>query len=76
MDKCYTFDVVNADDGTDDMVLQFTDEFIAEQGWRVDDVISFTKLENDSIMLTNKSLKERDGGTSAKAETADGSSTQ
>ena len=75
MDKCYTFDVVNADDGTDDTVLQFTDEFIAEQGWRVDDVISFTKLENESIMLTNKSLKERNEGTLDKTKTADGSST-
>jgi len=75
MDKCYTFDVVNADDGTDDMVLQFTDEFIAEQGWRVDDVIVFDKLENDSIMLTNKSLKERNEGTLDKTKTTDGSST-
>jgi hypothetical protein len=75
MDKCYTFDVVNADDGTEDMVLQFTDEFIAEQGWRVDDVIVFDKLENDSIMLTNKSLKERNEGTLDKTKTTDGSST-
>jgi hypothetical protein len=75
MDKCYTFDVVNADDGTDDMVLQFTDEFIAEQGWRVDDVIVFDKLENDSIMLTNKTLKERNEGTLDKTKTTVGSST-
>jgi hypothetical protein len=34
MTKTYTFDVLEADDGSGDAIIQFTDEFIAEMGWK------------------------------------------
>ena len=60
MNKSYTFDLIDAEDGSGDLILQFTEEFLADQKWIVGDVIEFTTLENTSMMLTNKTLKVRD----------------
>ena len=52
--KSYTFDVVDAEDGSEDKILQFTEEFLADQDWRVDDIISFDLQEDNSVILKNK----------------------
>jgi len=57
--KVYTFDVVAADDGSEDQMLQFSEEFLAENDWRVDDVISFDLQEDKSIILKNKTWEIR-----------------
>jgi len=57
--KSYTFDVVDAEDGSGDKILQFTDEFLADQDWRVDDIISFDVQEDNSVILKNKTWETR-----------------
>jgi len=59
VNKVYTLDVVAADDGSEDQMLQFTEEFLAENDWRVDDVISFDLQEDKSIILKNKTWEVR-----------------
>ena len=59
VDKTYTFDVVAAEDGSEDQMLQFSEEFLAENDWRVDDVISFDLQEDKSIILKNKTWEQR-----------------
>jgi hypothetical protein len=57
--KNYVFDVVDAEDGSEDKLLQFSEEFLADNDWRVDDVISFDMQEDKSIILKNKTWEER-----------------
>ena len=57
--KNYVFDVVAAEDGSGDQLLQFSEEFLAENDWRVDDVISFDMQEDKSIILKNKTWEAR-----------------
>ena len=59
VDKTYTLDVVAADDGSEDQMLQFSEEFLAENDWRVDDEISFHLQEDKSIILKNKTWEQR-----------------
>jgi hypothetical protein len=59
VNKVYTLDVVAADDGTEDQMLQFTEEFLADNDWQVDDVISFDLQEDKSIILKNKTWEAR-----------------
>ena len=58
-DKSYTFDVVDAEDGSEDKILQFTEEFLSDQDWRVDDIISFDVQEDNSVILKNKTWEVR-----------------
>jgi hypothetical protein len=57
--KNYVFDVVAAEDESGDQMLQFSEEFLAENDWRVDDVISFDMQEDKSIILKNKTWEAR-----------------
>jgi hypothetical protein len=57
--KVYTFDVVDAEDGSEDKLLQFSEEFLADHDWRTDDVISFDVQEDKSIVLKNKTWEAR-----------------
>ena len=57
--KVYTFDVVAADDGSEDQILQFSEAFLADNDWRTDDVISFDLQEDKSIILKNKTWEQR-----------------
>jgi hypothetical protein len=59
VNKVYTCDVVAAADGSEDQLLQFSEEFLAENDWRVDDVISFDLQEDKSIILKNKTWEAR-----------------
>jgi hypothetical protein len=57
--KSYIFDVVDAEDGSGDKVLQFTEEFLTDHDWRADDVISFDLQEDKSVILKNKTWELR-----------------
>jgi hypothetical protein len=57
--KTYIFDVVDAEDGSGDKMLQFTDEFLVDQDWRIDDIISFDVQEDNSVILKNKTWEQR-----------------
>ena len=57
--KNYVFDVVAAEVGSGDQMLQFSEEFLADNDWRVDDVISFDMQEDKSIILKNKTWEAR-----------------
>jgi len=57
--KVYTCDVVAADDGSEDQLRQFSEEFLADNDWQVDDVISFDLQEDKSIILKNKTREAR-----------------
>ena len=57
--KTYTLDVIATEDGSGDQLLQFSEEFLAENDWRVDDVISFDLQEDKSIILINKTREQR-----------------
>ena len=57
--KNYVFDVVAAEDGSEDQMLQFSEEFLADNDWRVDDVISFDMQEDKSVILKNKTWEQR-----------------
>ena len=57
--KNYVFDVVAAEDGSGDQLLQFSEEFLVDNDWRVDDVISFDMQEDKSIILKNKTWEAR-----------------
>lgn len=57
--KTYTFDVVEAEDGSGDMILQLTDDFCKEEDWRPDDVIEWVDLKDGSYQLINKSKDTR-----------------
>lgn len=57
--KKYVFEVVTAEDGSGDQLLQFSEEFLADHDWRTDDVISFDVQEDNSIILKNKTWEAR-----------------
>jgi len=57
--KKYILDVVDAEDGSGDKMLQFSEEFLAEHDWRVDDVINFDMQEDKTFIIKNKTWEER-----------------
>lgn len=55
--KTYTLDVLEADDGSGDAIIQFTDEFIAEVGWKEGTVLNLEVRETPTgnvIVMTEK----------------------
>jgi hypothetical protein len=57
MSKSYVFDVLEADDGSGDAIIQFTEEFIAEVGWKEGTVLNLRVEETPTgnvIIMTEK----------------------
>jgi hypothetical protein len=57
MSKSYVFDVLEADDGSGDAIIQFTEEFIAEVGWKEGTVLNLRVEETPTgnvIVMTEK----------------------
>lgn len=55
--KTYTFDVLESDDGSGDAIIQFTEEFIAEVGWKEGTVLNLEVKETPTgnvIIMTEK----------------------
>lgn len=48
--KTFTADIIEANDGTGDGILQFPEEFINEQDWREGDTIKMDVINGELIM--------------------------
>lgn len=55
----YPAEIVDADDGTGDSILQLSPEFCKNEDWREGDTISFS-MENESIVMKNVTRAERE----------------
>jgi len=57
MSKTYTADILEANDGTGDAILQFPDELIAETGWKEGTVLNLKVEETPTgnvLIITEK----------------------
>lgn len=57
MSKSYVFDVLEADDGSGDAIIQFTEEFLADVGWKEGTVLNLRVEETPTgnvIVMTEK----------------------
>lgn len=57
MSKSYVFDVLEADDGSGDAIIQFTEEFLADVGWKEGTVLNLRVEERPTgnvIIMTEK----------------------
>jgi hypothetical protein len=61
MKKSFITEIIEADDGTGDGILQFPDEMLQDDDWREGDVLKLLN-ENNTIVITNVTKKERDEG--------------
>ena len=61
MKKSFITEIIEADDGTGDGILQFPDEMLQDEDWREGDVLKLLN-ENNTIVITNVTKKERDEG--------------
>jgi hypothetical protein len=53
--KKYNSEVIEADDGSGDAILQFPDEMIESLGWKEGDTLSIS-AENDVIIIKKKDV--------------------
>ena len=51
--KMYIADIIEADDGTGDAILQFPDELIEETGWKEGTVLNLV-VDGDKLIITEK----------------------
>lgn len=57
MTKTYTLDTFETDDGSGDLILKFTDEFLADTGWKEGTVINLRleeRADGNVIIMTKK----------------------
>lgn len=57
MSKPYFIDLIDANDGTGDLILQFPDELLAETGWKEGTVLNMRVEESPAgnvIVVTEK----------------------
>jgi len=57
MSKSYVFDVLDAEDGSGDAIIQFTEEFLADVGWKEGTVLNLRVEETPTgnvIVMTEK----------------------
>jgi hypothetical protein len=57
MSKTYVFDITEADDDSGDAIIQFTEEFITEVGWKEGTVLNLRVEETPTgnvIVMTEK----------------------
>jgi len=57
MTKTYTLETFESDDGSGDLILQFTDEFLTETGWKEGTTLELKVEERPSgnvIIMTEK----------------------
>ena len=57
--KYYTVTLEEADDGSGDLVLPLSDEFMAEAGWEIGDTIEWIDNKDGTW-----SMRKKDDGTS------------
>ena len=49
--KSWTVTLMDADDGTDDLIMPFTDEILSEVGWKEGDILQWVIEEDGRIIL-------------------------
>jgi len=54
MNKVYTADILEANDGTGDLILQFPDELIAEMNWKDGTELNLSLEKDGVIVITEK----------------------
>ena len=54
--KSYTITLEEADDGSGDMVLPLSDEFMAEAGWAIGDTIEWIDNKDGTWIMVKKEL--------------------
>ena len=54
MSKVYTADILEANDGTGDLILQFPDELIAEMNWKDGTELNLSLKKDGVIVITEK----------------------
>ena len=54
MSKVYTADILEANDGTGDLILQFPDELVAEMNWKEGTELELSTEKNGVIVITEK----------------------
>ena len=59
--RSFITEIIDANDGTGDGILQFPDEMLQNDDWREGDVLQLLN-ENNTIIMTNITKKERDEG--------------
>ena len=57
--KRHVFEIIDAEDGSGDSLLQFTPEFLEEEDWRVNDNIKMT-IEGNALILVNLDKQRRE----------------
>jgi len=55
MSKIYTADILEANDGTGDLILQFPDELVAEMNWKEGTELNLSLEKDGVIVITEKS---------------------
>ena len=55
MSKTYTADIIEANDGTGDLILQFPDELVAEMNWKEGTELNLSLEKDGVIVITEKS---------------------
>ena len=54
MSKVYTADILEANDGTGDLILQFPDELVAEMNWKEGTELNLSLEKDGVIVITEK----------------------
>lgn len=57
MSKVYTCDVIQDPDDPNELAIEFTEELIADTGWKAGDVLTWTQVDG-GWSLTKKSPEE------------------
>ena len=55
MSKVYTADILEANDGTGDLILQFPDELLTEMNWKEGTELNLSLEKDGVIVITEKS---------------------
>ena len=55
MSKTYTADIIEANDGTGDLILQFPDELLTEMNWKEGTELNLSLEKDGVIVITEKS---------------------
>ena len=59
LDKIYIGEILDAEDGSGDGILQFPEEFLKEQDWREDDRIDMN-IVNGKLIIRNLDWIDRE----------------
>ena len=58
--KSFITEILEADDGSGDGILQLPDDFCKEEDWREGDTLNLT-VENETIIIKNIDRNKREG---------------